>query len=80
MLDSFFEADDAVQETMLRAWRGVDGFEGRSARQCAVRILREVLRWRATEVAELRKTSMASVNSALCRCRPAASGCVGRSR
>jgi len=31
MLGSAFEADDAVQETMVRAWRGIDGFEGRSA-------------------------------------------------
>jgi RNA polymerase sigma-70 factor, ECF subfamily len=31
MLGSAFEADDAVQETMLRAWRGSDGFEGRSS-------------------------------------------------
>src|SRR5205085_9753819 len=31
MLGSSFEADDAVQETMVRAWRGIDGFEGRSA-------------------------------------------------
>jgi RNA polymerase sigma-70 factor (ECF subfamily) len=31
MLGSVFDADDAVQETMLRAWRGIDGFEGRSA-------------------------------------------------
>jgi RNA polymerase sigma-70 factor, ECF subfamily len=31
MLGSAFEADDAVQETMLRAWRAVDGFEGRSS-------------------------------------------------
>src|SRR6202035_1588898 len=29
MLGSGFEADDAVQETMLRAWRAADGFEGR---------------------------------------------------
>ncbi|MDQ4103504.1 MAG: sigma-70 family RNA polymerase sigma factor, partial [Actinomycetota bacterium] len=156
MLGSFFEADDAVQETMLRAWRGIDGFEGRSAlrswlyriatnvcldmlrgrerrarpmdlgpastaegslgpmlpehawvepvpdarvlsgdgdpaelavsretirlafitalqhlpaRQRAVLILREVLRWQATEVAELLETSVASVNSALQRAR-----------
>jgi len=26
MLGSVFEADDAVQETMLRAWRGIDSF------------------------------------------------------
>ncbi len=31
MLGSAFEADDAVQETMLRAWRAADGFEGRSS-------------------------------------------------
>src|ERR1700693_1962751 len=31
MLGSGFEAEDAVQETMLRAWRAADGFEGRSS-------------------------------------------------
>src|ERR1700678_2320430 len=31
MLGSAFEADDAVQETMLRAWRNADGFEGRAS-------------------------------------------------
>jgi RNA polymerase sigma-70 factor (ECF subfamily) len=158
MLGSAFEAEDAVQETLLRAWRSFDRFEGRAAlrswlyriatnvcldmlksrerrarpmdlgpsrtadaplgdalpeatwiepipngrvlpaegdpaelaesretirlafvaalqhlppRQRAVLILREVLRWKATEVAELLDTTVASVNSALQRARSA---------
>ncbi len=31
MLGSIFEAEDAAQETMIRAWRGLDRFEGRSS-------------------------------------------------
>ena len=31
MLASPFEAEDAVQETFIRAWRGIDRFEGRSS-------------------------------------------------
>jgi RNA polymerase sigma-70 factor, ECF subfamily len=156
MLGSTFEAEDAVQETMVRAWRSFDRFEGRSSlrswlhriatnvcldmlsssqrrarpmdlaepktadgplgntmpeatwiqpmpdssilpesndpadlaverdtirlafvaalqhlppRQRAVLILREVLRWKATEVAELLDTTVVSVNSALQRAR-----------
>jgi RNA polymerase sigma-70 factor, ECF subfamily len=155
MLGSPFEAEDAVQETFIRAWRGLEKFEGRAAlrswlyriatnvsldmlngrerrarpmdlgparepiesnlntlpevtwiepvpdglvvaegdpaevavsretirlafvaalqhlppRQRAVLILCEVLRWKASEVAELLDTSVASVNSALQRAR-----------
>jgi RNA polymerase sigma-70 factor (ECF subfamily) len=164
MLGSVFDAEDAVQETMIRAWRGLDRFEGRAAlrswlyriatnvcldmlsgkerrarpmdlgpaaapvlenlntlpettwiqpipdslvsrdgdpadvavahetirlafvaalqhlppRQRAALILCEVLRWQATEVAELLDTSVASVNSALQRARATlAAGNVG---
>jgi RNA polymerase sigma-70 factor (ECF subfamily) len=155
MLGSPVDAEDAVQETLLRAWKSFDGFEGRAAlrswlyriasnvcldhlkarnrrarpmdlagpssadgplgaplpesvwiepvpesrvltegdpaeqaearesiklafvaalqllppRQRAVLILREVLRWEASEVAELLDTTVASVNSALQRAR-----------
>jgi RNA polymerase sigma-70 factor, ECF subfamily len=147
MLGSAFEAEDAVQETMLRAWRSLDRFEGRSAlkswlyriatnvcfdalasrekrarpmdlgpaqepvienlaelpevtwitplptpdelaeqretlrlafvaalqhlppKQRAALILCEVLKWQATEAAELLETSVASINSALQRAR-----------
>src|SRR3989454_11742004 len=31
MLGSPFEAEDAVQETFIRAWRGLEKFEGRAA-------------------------------------------------
>ena len=31
MLASSFEAEDAVQETFIRAWRGYERFEGRAA-------------------------------------------------
>jgi RNA polymerase sigma-70 factor, ECF subfamily len=161
MLASPFEAEDAVQETLLRAWRSLDRFEGRAAlrswlyriatnvcldmlnarqrrarpmdlgparepveanlntlseatwiqpvpdvlvtpaegdpaevavaretvrlafvaalqhlppRQRAVLILCEVLRWKASEVAELIDTSIASVNSALQRARSTLAG------
>jgi RNA polymerase sigma-70 factor, ECF subfamily len=155
MLGSPFEAEDAVQDTFVRAWRNFERFEGRAAlrswlyriatnvcldmldgrkrrarpmdlgparepeaanlntlpeatwiqpmpdtlvapegdpaevavtretirlafvaalqhlppRQRAVLILCEVLRWKASEVAELLETSVASVNSALQRAR-----------
>ena len=31
MLGSLQDAEDAVQETLLSAWQGLDGFEGRAS-------------------------------------------------
>jgi RNA polymerase sigma-70 factor (ECF subfamily) len=31
MLGSFFDAEDATQEAMIRAWKGIDRFDGRAS-------------------------------------------------
>jgi RNA polymerase sigma-70 factor (ECF subfamily) len=36
MLGSLQDAEDALQETLLAAWLGVDGFEGRSSLRTCV--------------------------------------------
>ena len=57
MLGSAFEADDAVQETMLRAWKNADSFEGRSSvrswlYRIATNVCLDVLRGEMTKLSE----------------------------
>jgi RNA polymerase sigma-70 factor (ECF subfamily) len=64
MLGSFSDAEDAVQETMIRAWKGLDRFEARAS-------LKNWLYKIATNVC------LDALNSRSKRCRPIEEGPVG---
>src|SRR4051812_1551915 len=54
-LGSVHDADDALQETLLRAWRGLRGFDGRSALRpwlyrIATNVCRDSLKRRAVAI------------------------------
>ncbi len=72
MLGSAFEAEDAVQETFLRAWRGFERFEGRAAlRSWLYRITTNVcLDMRSASQRRARPMDLTHVGTR--RCRPGA--------
>ncbi|GAA1146524.1 RNA polymerase sigma-70 factor (ECF subfamily) [Kitasatospora gansuensis] len=69
MLGSAFEAEDAVQETMIRAWRGHRGFEGRAALRSwvyriATNVCMDALNGRQRRARPMDLTSSATVSTA----------------
>src|SRR5919201_669610 len=83
LLGSVQDAEDLVQETLLAAWRGLDGYEQREAiqlsfivalqqlpaKQRAALVLRDVLGFHTDEAASILETTPQSVKAALQRAR-----------
>lgn len=70
MLGSASEADDAVQETMVRAWRALDRFEGRASlrtwmTRIATRVCLDALADRAKRVRPMERGPVGTVDDEL---------------